>query len=148
MNATKLSDEVLIGPQPSSEELAELSKQGVAAVVNLRTPHEDDDPTSAREEGLQVQKLGMMYMNVPVEPAAISDHNVDDFLGKVSLLPKPIFVHCENGQRAAALALIERGVRQGWSGDETLAQAETLDLPCDHPEIQEFVKQQVESKQQ
>lgn len=142
----QISDRVTIGCQPSPEEISQLAKEGFRSLINLRVEHEDPDMLSPIDEGQFVKDAGMEYLHLDVSAQQIRPQQVDDFCNAAENLDAPIFVHCKGGKRAGAMALMHAGVKNGWSGDETLEQAEQLGFECDKPELAEFIKEYVEEK--
>ncbi len=47
----KINEQVSVGPQPSKEEIKQLSQQGFRSVINFRTEGEDEQPLSPDGEG-------------------------------------------------------------------------------------------------
>ena len=142
METKAITDQVLVGGQPNGDELQELASQGVAAVINLREANEDDDPTSSRDEALRVQQLGMTYVNSPVGLAQLDSFHLNTFRAKLNLLPKPVYVHCSNGQRATALALASLGITEQWTSEEALSRADEIGCDC-HGPLRNFVAEQI-----
>lgn len=148
MQCTQVSEDVWTGDQPATEDLTKLSKQGIQAIVNLRQPLEDGDLTSSRDEGVRARDLGMEYLNAPLPKQGISAAQIDDLRTKLGLLPRPVFIHCESGARSGAVAMIDKAIASGWTGEETLNQAKSAGFPCDKPELQEFVRRYVDEHRQ
>ena len=66
MDAKKISDKVMVGAQPSAEELADLRARGFVTVVNLRTEGEKNQPLLPGDEGAHAQAVGLSYHHIPV----------------------------------------------------------------------------------
>lgn len=139
MGTMKISDQVTISGQPSSEQLKELAGQGFKSVVNFRTEGEDAQPLSPADEGREVEELGMKYLHVPVSMETLSDETVDRFREQFDKLPKPVFAHCKGGTRAGAMVMMHTASEQGMSGDQTLQQAEKMGFKCNQAELRQFV---------
>ncbi|MEW4527120.1 sulfur transferase domain-containing protein [Maioricimonas sp. JC845] len=144
MERIEVREGLVVGSQPEDDDLNKLSDEGFAAVVNLRAPAEDGDTTSARDEGIRARTLGMTYVNLPVPMNDLSTQQVNNFRAKLDLLPRPVFVHCGSGKRAAALALIDEAIDKGWSAAETLSRARRLGIACDDPPLRALVQAAVE----
>lgn len=114
----RVSDRVAIGSQPTPDEVTALAAEGFNGIVNLREEAEfNDGPQShaARESG-------MHFVRVPLSSKNPSDAAVEKFLAATdddSLYP--LFIYCASGNRAAAVWMVRRVLREGWS----LADAET-----------------------
>lgn len=146
MDVTKISSEVQIGAQPSKEQIQEMQRAGFKTVINLRVEHEDESQLDPVDEAALVREAGMEYLHIPVIGSQIREGQVDEFRNAVEQLPKPIFVHCAKGKRAAVLALMGQGVSEGWSGKETLAKAKEMGYPFDDPNLEKFAKEYVDSR--
>ncbi len=141
----KINDEVTVGPQPTEDELRQLSESGFKAVLNFRTEGEDEQPLSPDAEGDVVEAEGMEYLHIPVSMEAMGPELVDRFREKYADLAKPVFAHCKSGKRAGALVMMHVAVEQGMSGDQTLKKAEQMGFECDQPQLEQFVRQYVDS---
>lgn len=141
----KINDHVTAGPQPSEQELQQLSGQGFKTVVNFRTEGEDEQPISPDAEAQKVRAAGMEYLHIPVPMDSMGPELVDQFREKYPRLPKPVFAHCRSGKRAGAMVMMNIAVEQGMTGDQTLQKAEAMGFECDKPELMEFVRNYVDN---
>jgi uncharacterized protein (TIGR01244 family) len=136
----KLSDQMTVGAQPTKGQLKELAQEGFKTVVNLRTAGEEDQPLSPEEERAQVEALGMEYLHIPVSTKEMRPEQVDQFHRELKRLPGPVFVHCHKGKRAGAFGMMHSAVEAGWTGEQTLRQAEQMGFQCDQPALKDFVQ--------
>lgn len=141
----KVNDEVTVGPQPAEAEIRQLQGEGFKSVVNFRTDGEEDQPLSPDDEASVVESAGMKYLNIPVSMQSMGPDLVDRFRAKYAELPKPVFAHCKSGKRAGAMVMMHVAVEQGMSGEETLQQAKEMGFECDQPQLEQFVRQYVDS---
>lgn len=74
---------------------------------------------SPEDEGDRARELGLKYVHCPVDKE-MNAAQVDEFRKRQSEWPTPVFVHCSAGKRAGAFVMMDRAVRQGWSGEETV----------------------------
>jgi uncharacterized protein (TIGR01244 family) len=118
----------------------------VKTVINLRVEHESPDQIDPVDEGNLVREAGMEYLHIPVIGSQIREGQVDEFRNAVSQLPKPIFVHCQKGKRAGVLAMMDQGVRNRWSGKETIAKAREAGLEIDDAALVTFIREYVDSR--
>jgi uncharacterized protein (TIGR01244 family) len=146
MNSHQILEEVSVGPQPSENDLKQLARKGVKTVINLRVENEQEGQLSPMDEGQLARDLGLEYLHIPVIGDQIREGQVDEFRNAVENLPKPIYAHCAKGKRAAALSMMTRGVRDGWSGKETVAQATQLGFEFD-PNLEKFMKEYVDARE-
>ena len=135
-NFVRVSTEFCTGGQPRPDHFARLKAEGVRTVLNLRTPGEH----RADEEREAVEQAGLKYFNVPVVYSAPTTEQVDEFL-KITDDPanRPMFIHCTAAIRVGAFWLIRRVVRDGWSWDRALEEAQKVGL-TNAPHLEEFAK--------
>lgn len=145
MQITPINDQVSVGPQPSQAELQKLQQQGFRSIVNFRTAGEEEQPLSPQAEGEQVRAAGLEYLHLPVSMKAMEPELVDQFRETFPQLPQPVFAHCKSGKRAGAMVMMTVAVDQGLTGEQTLHQAKEMGFECDQPELEQFVRQYVDS---
>src|SRR5215212_9754470 len=127
MKTGRLSDKVVVGAQPSADDLAHLREQGITTVVNLRTEGEANQPLSPSEEGTLAENMGLSYQHVPVSLSALDPKQVDDVRAAIRSAEGPVYVHCGAGQRACAMALLaEEGEADSGS---LIAKADAVGFP-------------------
>ncbi|MGB8331372.1 MAG: protein tyrosine phosphatase family protein [Polyangiales bacterium] len=100
-NARVTATGLLIGGQPSPEQLKAIQQAGYRTVVNLRPPSELGD----EGEEAAVERMGMNYVSIPVRGAAGLTEGNARALAKVidDEDARPAVVHCSTGQRVSAL---------------------------------------------
>jgi uncharacterized protein (TIGR01244 family) len=135
----KIDDRITVGGQPGEEQLGDLARQGFKSVINLRTAGEPEQPLSPDQEGEKVRALGLEYRHIPVSTKDMRPEQVDEFRREVEGLPGPDFVHCHEGKRAGAFAMMHTAAQAGATGEQTLRQAEAMGFRCDTPQLKEFV---------
>ena len=95
--------------QPSAAQFATAAAAGYKSVIDLRTPAES---RGLEDEKAAVEKLGMTYINLPVDGAGgVSYANaaaLDELLGKAA---HPVLIHCSSGNRAGALLALRAKLR-------------------------------------
>lgn len=143
----QINEQVTVGGQPSEDDLKKLAADGFKTVVNLRTEGEKDQPLSPAAEGEKVRELGMEYVHFPVSRDEMSPELEDEFRQRLPSFTPPVFVHCGSGKRAGAFVVMDKAIKEGWSGEDTLRRAEEMGFECKVPEIKEFVKSYVDSRQ-
>jgi uncharacterized protein (TIGR01244 family) len=142
----KIDDEILVGGQVNSTQLKQLAGDGFKTVVNLQTEDETNQLLSPQTEGTKVRALGMQYVHFPVSMVTMNPEKVDEFREKMKRWPSPLFVHCNSGKRAGALVMMDRAIKRGWTGDDTLDHAARMGFECDVPGIKAFVKYYINSR--
>ena len=121
----RVDDRVAIGAQPTPEQVTALSTEGFHAIINLREESEFDDQPQARAAA----DAGMLFLRDPVSRQMPTDESVEKFL---SLTDEqrvyPVFIYCGSGNRAAALWMIRRVLRDGWALADAEAEADRAGL--------------------
>ena len=113
----RVSERVAIGAQPTPAQITTLSDEGFAAIVNLREESEFNDGPQARA----ARDAGMAFVRIPISSKTPADAAVEEFLAASDDdALYPVFIYCASANRAAALWMIRRVLREGW----TLADAE------------------------
>ena len=104
-NARVSEGGLLVGGQPSAEQLRAIQEAGYRMVVSLRTDGEKGD----EREQAAVERLGLKFVSIPVAgPAGLTEENaraLSKALSEQDVLPA--VVHCSIGERAAALLGLE-----------------------------------------
>ena len=116
----RIDARVAIGGQPTPEQIAVLADGGFQAVVNLREESEENDGFHARA----ARQAGLQFFRVPVSPQSPSDAAVEKFLLVMDdETIYPVYIYCASGNRAAALWMIRRVLRDGWTLEKAEAEA-------------------------
>ena len=125
MNFLRINTEICTGGQPTLDQLADLKKQGVTTIINLRTPQEYDP---APEEA-KAKELGLKYFNIAVASNGPKDEQVVEFL-KLTDDPKnrPAFIHCASANRVGAFWMIRRVLRDNWTVDAAKTEATMIGM--------------------
>jgi uncharacterized protein (TIGR01244 family) len=139
-----LTHEVAIGRQPTERELADLANSGFKSIINVRGAQELDQPISPVEEGRLVERAGMSYLHSPITVADLDDRVADHFLEILTAIDKPVLVHCENGLRAALLALMFVACDEKRGGDWVLERAQELGFEVRAPLLRTFARAYVD----
>jgi protein tyrosine phosphatase (PTP) superfamily phosphohydrolase (DUF442 family) len=121
----KINDELAIAGQISIEELQEIAEEGYKSVLNLRSPDEKNLLDCEREK---TECLGLCYVNLPTKSEEINYQFALRLFAKISELPKPTVIHCDNCMRSAAIVLMYIATRQGIAFDKAFLQATSLGL--------------------
>jgi protein tyrosine phosphatase (PTP) superfamily phosphohydrolase (DUF442 family) len=139
-NFVRVNKDFCTGGQPRLEHLEALKKDGVKAIINLRTPGEH----RAEEEEAKAKELGLLYFNIPFAFRDPKDEQATEFL-KLTDDPRnrPAFIHCTAAIRVGAFWMIRRVLRDGWSIEEAEKEAEKIGLR-ESPHLNEFVRRYIE----
>lgn len=120
-----VEDGVAVGGQPAPDQISSLAAQGYRTVINLRLESEfDTAPVS-----LAIRQSGLAEFRIPISAKDPEDAAVDQFL-RVTDDPGiyPVYIHCAGGNRAAALWMIRRVLREGWQIGLAAAEADKAGL--------------------
>lgn len=125
-NARVTKDGLLVGGQPSPEQLKAIQEAGYRTVITLRADSERGD----EGEQATVERLGMKFTSIPVPgPAGLTEENARALaraLGEQDALPA--VVHCKSGQRASALLGLKAFVVDRVSAAAAIDLAKSLGL--------------------
>ncbi len=125
--------------QPPLEILKDLKDKGFKAIINLRLPGENQ---MGPEEEAAAKQLGFRYFNIPVVYRDPKFEQADEFL-KLTDDPanRPALIHCAVNIRAGSFFMIRRILRDGWTYEEALKEAEkAVEIA---PHYQKFVREYV-----
>lgn len=128
-NFGQVNANLLRGAQPTSDGFEQLSKMGVAIVVDLRD--------NGEAERAEVTKFGMQYISIPSHCYSSLDSSVAQFLDVVRKNPdKKIFVHCHLGtDRTGMMVAAYRMTQQGWTAEEARREMEAFGFSFEHQMI-------------
>jgi len=125
-NARVTASGLLIGGQPSPEQLKAIAEAGYRTVVNLRVPSELGD----EGEQAAVERMGMHYVSIPVAGAAgLTESNARALAKTINARDaRPAVVHCSVGQRVSALLGLKAFVVDRMSPAAAIDLAKSLGL--------------------
>ncbi|MBW1906747.1 MAG: hypothetical protein JRJ24_15870 [Deltaproteobacteria bacterium] len=119
-NARVTKTGLLIGGQPSAEQLKAIGEAGYRTVITLRT----------HSERAAVERMGMKFVRIPVAGASgLTEDNARTLgkaLGQEDVLPAVL--HCATGQRVAALLGLKAFVVDRASATAAIDLAKSLGL--------------------
>lgn len=111
-NAIRTDGGLLLGGQPTLEQLEQARSLGYTTVVNLR-PAAEGGP-SARE----VEALGFAFHRLPIAGAQdLTEENARALAAILEAADGPTIVHCASGNRVGALLALEAYYVDGLDGD-------------------------------
>lgn len=121
----RITNELAIAGQPAPDGLSWLVEEGYRSVVNLRSP---DEAGFWNDEQLQVEQLGLRYVNYPIQLSHLTPETVLRLIQQISDFPKPILIHCDSGIRSSVVALIQIAVKQGMRTEDAFQKVAKLGL--------------------
>ena len=130
----RFADHHYAGGQPTPEHLAELGRQGVRTVVNLRAPGE---PTGY-DEAEEASRLGLRYVALPIAGADDLDlERVREF-GRVldeARRDGGVLIHCASSNRAGALVALDECLNRGRPLEDALERGRAAGLTSLEPTV-------------
>lgn len=134
----QLEDSMLIGPQPTEEDLQQASAEGIKTIIDFRMPSEVATTPNAE----LAAKNGLDYANIPVSKASLSPNQVNELDRIMQEKEGPFLIHCATGTRAAMLLALSRAKKLNWNAERTFEEAQSMgyDLKM-HPDFAAFVTQ-------
>lgn len=102
-NFAKVDDTLWRGARPDSAGAAWLVAQGVKSVIDLELSDEDTGnfaPWAGKVQLCHLPDWEPLALAAPIE-----DRHIHAFLAAVKRLPKPIYVHCREGQNRTGVAV-------------------------------------------
>jgi uncharacterized protein (TIGR01244 family) len=142
----ELSRHVKVARRPPGEpELEALGRQGVRAIIDLRTDMETfTDALAPTAEEASVHAHGMEYIRVPVSTRRVDEEDLDRVGAALRDAPKPVLIHCASGKRAGMVALVHSAIETGTPGKQMLEMAKGLDLMPSDPVQQDVFSDYVD----
>lgn len=117
-NGAEAFDGILVGGQPTPEQLAAARDAGYKTVINLRGLGE---PGVAEEPALAAD-LGLAYVAIPVDGAdGLTEDNARRLDAALAEAEYPVIVHCASGNRVGGLFALRAFHVEGKEADEALA---------------------------
>ncbi len=136
-NATSPEPGVLLTGQPTGEQIQLAAEDGYKTLIDLRVPAEPrgfDEVEAARLTGL-------VYVNLPVNPATLDQATIDRFLAAMKKAQKPVLVHDGTDSRMGALWYAWLVLEKGKAPAAALAEAKATGLR--QPELKEKIEKLV-----
>lgn len=125
--------------QPSPEQLAELARQGVRTVVNLRAPTEP----VAYDESAIAHDLGLRYVSLPVSgPQDLTPQLVARFSEELDAARGhgAVLVHCASANRVGAVLALDEAWVRGAERDHAIALGRRAGLTTLEPAVESLIK--------
>jgi protein tyrosine phosphatase (PTP) superfamily phosphohydrolase (DUF442 family) len=105
-NVIEVSENLVTAGQPTAESLAELSKLGFKAVINLAPPTVAD---AVSNESQIITDQGMAFVNIPVLWSKPTEEDFQSFAETMKRFQgQKVLVHCQANMRASAMTFLYR----------------------------------------
>ena len=106
----QITERISIAAQISESQIAQLPPSDFRAVLNVRS---EDEEGAISSEQLQIESLGIPYVNIPITSTTFDVAQIDRVLEQIEALPKPLLVHCGSGFRASFTVMMYQIAREG-----------------------------------
>lgn len=124
-NYTRVDAIVACGGATEPDAFAALAADGFRSVINLRLASEP----GVAEEAAFVEAAGLIYIHLPMDGNAPDEAVAEAFLEAVAHpAHQPAYVHCASANRVGAVWAIKRVVRDGWTRERALDEAQAIGL--------------------
>lgn len=136
-NYLKVDDALILGGQPTAEQLTAVAAEGYSIVVNLAT---FDPGRSLPDEAGLVRSLGMTYHPIPVDWDNPTDADFAAF--ERTLLHRPegrTLIHCAANFRATAFYSLYALKHLGWTEAQAEAFRAVIWKGSDYPVWRAFI---------
>lgn len=131
----QLEDSMLLGPQPTDQDLQLAQQQGIKTIIDFRLPSETPAPNAEL-----ASRHGMDYVNIPVNKASLSMAQIDELDRVMQEKNGPFLIHCASGARAAMLLCLSRAKKYRWNAERTFDEARAMGFDLQSsPEFAAFV---------
>lgn len=131
----KIEEGILLGPQPTEQDLREAKQSGIRTVIDFRMPNET--PTENAELAARCQ---LDYVNIPVNKASLAEAQIDELDRAMDSKPGPFLIHCASGARAAMLLSLRKARKHRWNAERTFDEARAMGFDLKgSPEFSAFV---------
>lgn len=122
MNQFKpLENGMLIGPEPTADNLRQAKQNGIKTVIGVRMSRE----TPAHNSEL-VARSGLDYVNIPVNKVIFSVDQVDALQRVMRHMGWPFLTHCATGALAAMLRMLSQAKQNIWTAQRAFQEARAM----------------------
>jgi sulfide:quinone oxidoreductase len=122
---TKINDTLSVAGQITLADLPNFKKNGYVTIINNRPDNEEPGQLDHATVEAEAKKLGLEYQYQPINSAAISRKDVNEFQNLVLREGKPILAHCRSGTRCYLMYGLSRVLNDGESAMAIVAEAAT-----------------------
>lgn len=132
---TEIEEGVLLGPQPTEDDLRQAKQKGMKTVIDFRMPNEtsNSNADSAARHGLE-------YVSIPVNKASLSQAQIEELDRAMQDKEGPFLIHCASGARAALLLSLRKAKQHNWSASQTFEEARRMGFDLSSsPEFAAFI---------
>ncbi len=136
-NALIPRENLIVGGQPSIDDLRLLKEQGVESIVNLRQATEPN----AYDEAIVAQQLGFSYYHIPLSDISTFTIEAAQSLKEVLDQNRPCLVHCATGNRVGALIALVAFWLEGHKAEHAIELGLQSGLTIFQPQVTALMQQ-------
>ena len=130
----RFADDHYASGQPTPAHLAELQREGVRTVINLRAPGEPME----YDEAAEAARLGLHYVALPIAGAADLDRERVRQFGRVldqARRDGGVLIHCASSNRVGAMVALDEALNRGRPLADALAHGRAAGLVSLEPAV-------------
>ncbi len=143
-NFLSLSDKLLTGGMPTSDQLKSAAEAGVETVINLAL---FDPQSDLANEGELVKSLGMEYINIPVDWDSPLRQNLEEFMKAMHAREQnKLLVHCRANYRVSAFIALYRILQLEWEPQAAFKDLRRIWNPDEYPVWRRFIEESLEAE--
>ena len=131
---TRFVDAHYAAGQPTPQHLADLAREGVRTVINLRGPEEPVE----YDEAAEAARLGLRYVALPVTgPADLDRDRVREFGRALDEARREggVLIHCASSNRVGAMVALDETLNRGCELAEALERGRAAGLKTLEPAV-------------
>lgn len=132
--------DIWIGGEPTDKGYRQMHDKGVDAIVDLRNPSAKQE-----ESAEQAKKLGVDYVNLPIDPNHMEDGKASAFLDFMKQHQgKQVLIHCGSANRASGMYALYLGAVKKVPTPQAIERAKQAGLR--EPDLERDVRNYLETK--
>jgi uncharacterized protein (TIGR01244 family) len=138
---TRFADQHYAGGQPTPAHLAELAREGVRTVINLRGRDEPVD----YDEAAEAARLGLRYVALPITaPADLDRERVQAFGRALDEARREggVLIHCATSNRVGAMVALDEAINRGCALTDALERGRAAGLKALEPAVMEVAERE------
>ncbi|MFT4627274.1 MAG: hypothetical protein ACI8PZ_005956 [Myxococcota bacterium] len=137
MNPQRPEADLLVGGQPSVQDLERLAASGLKCVIDLRVPGEH----TAFDEPATCARLGVKHSVIAVDgPGDLTIDNARRLVEAVAAAKGPTLAHCGSGNRVGGLFTLHAASALGMGEDDAIAYGKARGLSALEPRLRQMLR--------
>ena len=142
-NFTNVDPTIACAGATDARVIPDLARRGYKAIINLRRTTEADADIDASRAAAEA--AGIRFIHLPLNPQQPEASVADAFLEAIAEpANSPTFINCASAGRVSALMITKRMLKDGWSEERAVAEAQVIGPPS--PVLQQFALDYVADK--